>query len=165
MKVNILRIILIILILCTFYVIFGFSSQDSKESGGLSEKITIFIAEKFNILKDKTTQQTENIINKMEKVIRKLAHFSIYTVVGILLMSFISTYKLKEGIRIIVSLVIGIIYAASDEIHQSFVPGRSPQITDVMIDTMGVLLGILLVMLCLNIFSKIKQRTKKIENS
>ena len=73
--------------------------------------------------------------------------------------------KLKEGIRIIVSLVIGIIYAASDEIHQSFVPGRSPQITDVMIDTMGVLLGILLVMLCLNIFSKIKQRTKKIENS
>ena len=154
MKVNILRIILIILILCTFYVIFGFSSQDSKESGGLSEKITIFIAEKFNILKDKTTQQTENIINKMEKVIRKLAHFSIYTVVGILLMSFISTYKLKEGIRIIVSLVIGIIYAASDEIHQSFIPGRGPQVTDVMIDTMGVLLGILLVMLVIKIYKK-----------
>lgn len=165
MKVNILRIILITLILGTFYVIFGFSSQDSKKSGGLSEKVTTFIAEKFNILKDKTTQERENIINKMEKVIRKLAHFSIYTVVGILLMSFISTYNLKEGIRIIVSLVIGIIYAISDEIHQSFVPGRSPQITDVMIDTMGVLLGILLVMLCLNLFSKIKQRTKKIENS
>lgn len=165
MKVNILRIILITLILGTFYVIFGFSSQDSKKSGGLSEKVTTIIAEKFNILKDKTTQERENIINKMEKVIRKLAHFSIYTVVGILLMSFISTYNLKEGIRIIVSLVIGIIYAISDEIHQSFVPGRSPQITDVMIDTMGVLLGILLVMLCLNLFSKIKQRTKKIENS
>ena len=54
---------------------------------------------------------------------------------------------MKERNRIILSLVIGIVYASSDEIHQRFVSGRSGQITDVMIDSFGVLFGILIVML------------------
>ena len=161
MKINILRTILIILLLSTFNVIFGFSSQDSKESGSLSEKITLFVADKIPSIKEKTGQEKESIINRMEKIIRKLAHFSIYTIVGLLLMGLASTFNLNDGKKIIISLVIGIIYATSDEIHQSFVPGRSPQITDVMIDTMGVLLGILLIMLVLNIYSKVKGKTKK----
>lgn len=161
MKINILRTILIILLLSTFNIIFGFSSQDSKESGSLSEKITLFVADKIPSIKEKTGQEKESIINRMEKIIRKLAHFSIYTIVGLLLMGLASTFNLNDGKKIIISLVIGIIYATSDEIHQSFVPGRSPQITDVMIDTMGVLLGILLIMLVLNIYSKVKGKTKK----
>ena len=44
------------------------------------------------------------------------------------------------------TIVIGILYAASDEFHQSFSPGRTPKVTDVYIDTLGVILGILLVL-------------------
>ena len=40
------------------------------------------------------------------------------------------------------SLAIGVIYAVSDEIHQYFVPGRSMQISDIVIDSFGVLSGI-----------------------
>lgn len=168
MKVNILRLVLIILLLCTFYVIFGFSSQNSKQSGSLSEKITTIIVEKLNIVEGKTKQEKEIIINKLERVIRKLAHFSIYTLVGLLLMGFTSTYKLENIKKVMISLIIGIVYAISDEIHQSFVPGRSPQFTDVMIDTMGVTLGILLIMLAIEIYHKqndIKHEnyTKKLE--
>ena len=52
-------------------------------------------------------------------------------------------------------------YAASDELHQKFVDGRSAEIRDVCIDTCGVILGILLVILAVKIIKNIK--TKKAE--
>ena len=73
-------------------------------------------------------------------------------------MAFVSTYKLKEMDRISISLIAGTIYAISDEIHQCFTPGRGPLITDVIIDGMGVLLGILLVMLFLKIWCSLKKK-------
>ena len=156
MKINILRAIFIILLLSTFFLIFEFSSQDSEKSGSLSQKITEEIAKKIPSIQKKEPSLKQKIINIMENVIRKIAHFSIYTVVGILLMSLLSTYKIKEKNRILISIIIGIIYASSDEIHQAFVPGRGPQITDVFIDAMGVILGILLVLLILKIYQKMK---------
>ena len=114
---------------------------------------------KFDV--EKEQNEREAITLRIEKVIRKIAHFSIYTAVGLLLMALISTFEMKEKNRIIISLIIGIIYASSDEIHQSFVPERSPMITDVMIDTMGVMLGILLIMLGKAIIKKYKKNSKE----
>lgn len=76
-------------------------------------------------------------------------------------MGLFETYNLKELDKLGYSLIIGVIYASSDEIHQSFTPGRGPLLTDVMIDTMGVLLGILLVMLVIKIYEKINEKLKK----
>ena len=139
-----------ILLLGTFYMIFGFSSQNGEESGNLSGKIAKFVIEQLPIKK------TEETRKRIEGIIRKIAHFSIYALVGFLLMSFVSTYDLKENKRIGISLLIGILYATTDEIHQKFVPGRSCQITDVMIDSSGVLLGILLLLTLFEIHKKIK---------
>lgn len=161
MKINILRIILIILLLCTFFVIFGFSSQDGEASGGLSRNITnkiLQISNKYNALGQ---EEKEQIANKTEKIIRKVAHFSIYTVVGLLLMGLLSTYKIKENWRMILSILLGMIYAVSDEIHQSFTPGRSPRIADVYIDTLGVILGVLLILLGIKIYEQILQKYYK----
>lgn len=157
MKKNILRIILILLLLGTFYIIFGFSSQDGEKSGSLSRRITEKIATFIPQIQKENEIEKENIMNTMERIIRKMAHFSIYTVVGLLLMSLISTYNIKEKNRLIITLTTGIIYASSDEIHQSFVPGRSPMITDVVIDTMGVILGILLIILGKKIIKKYRE--------
>ena len=143
---NILRIILIILLLCTFFVIFGFSSQDGERSGGISQRITKVILEKSNRYNNLPEKQQNEISHRTEKIIRKMAHFSIYTVVGLLLMALLCTYHLKNSWRVIMTIVIGILYAASDEFHQSFSPGRTPKVTDVYIDTLGVMLGILLVL-------------------
>ena len=161
MKKNIERIILLILLLGTMTIIFGFSSQDGKESGNISKKITEQIVKRIPQIQEKEQEEKEIIINRIEKVIRKIAHFSIYTVVGILVMAFISTYQIKEKNRIIISTITGVIYACSDEIHQSFVPGRSPMITDVMIDTMGVILGILLITTIKLIIQKYQEKLKK----
>ena len=157
MKKNILRIILILLLLGTFYIIFGFSSQDGEKSGSISRRITEKIATFIPQIQEKSKLEKENIMNTMESIIRKMAHFSIYTVVGLLLMSLLSTYNIKEKNRLIITLITGIIYASSDEIHQSFVPGRSPMITDVVIDTMGVILGILLIILGKKIIKKYRE--------
>ena len=157
MKKNILRIILILLLLGTFYIIFGFSSQDGEKSGSISRRITEKIATLIPQIQKENEIEKENIMNTMESIIRKMAHFSIYTAVGLLLMALVSTYNIKEKNRLIITLTTGIIYASSDEIHQSFVPGRSPMITDVVIDTMGVILGILLIILGKKIIKKYRE--------
>ena len=60
-------------------------------------------------------EKVKEILSKIEKVIRKIAHFSIYTFLGNLLMLLFSTYKIKNINRIYTSLVIGVVYAISDE--------------------------------------------------
>ena len=161
MKINLLRIVLLILLFGTFYIIFGFSSQDGEESGGISGRVTEFILEKSNTYKNIEENRQDEIFERTEKIIRKIAHFSIYALVGFLLMGLVSTFKLKEKNRILISLILGVLYATSDEIHQLFSPGRSAQITDVYIDTLGILVGIFVILLFIKIFEKIKLQKVK----
>lgn len=141
----------------TVTVIFNFSNQNAEKSGELSEKVTKYIIDINPLTKDIQGQHREIIIYKLESVIRKLAHFSIYTLVGLLLMTLISTYNLKEIDKIGISLIIGVIYASSDEIHQAFIPGRSAQITDVMLDSLGVLLGIFIILFIVEMIRKTRR--------
>ena len=158
MKINILRIILIMLLLSTFYIIFGFSSQNGEQSGRISQRITEAILEKSNKYNNLEEAEKEIILHKVEFIIRKMAHFSIYTVVGLLLMALLSTYKIKNKWGFVVTIIIGILYAMSDEFHQSFSPGRTPKITDVCIDTLGVTLGAVLVIFIKIIYKKMKTK-------
>ena len=81
MKINILRIILIILLLCTFSIIFGFSSQDSKKSSSISRTVTIFLTNNIKSIQKKNDIEKGQILHRIESIVRKIAHFSIYTVV------------------------------------------------------------------------------------
>lgn len=157
MKINILRTILIIMLLWTCCLIFGFSSQNAEKSGGVSGNVTKWLLEKGN---NEKALKNKNIVLKTEKVIRKIAHFTIYAIVGFLLMSFMNTFSLSEKDNIRISLGFGILYATSDEVHQLFVPGRSGQITDVILDTTGVLLGILLAIAVVKAYMRIKKLKK-----
>ena len=154
MKLNIIRGILITALIAIFVTIFGFSNQNAETSSGLSQKVTNFVVEIIPSIKNMPEPEKENVVDRIESVVRKIAHYSIYTIVGILLMSLMSTYKLKELDRIAVSLIIGVIYASTDEIHQAFVPGRAPLVTDVILDSIGVLTGICIVLLVYKIICK-----------
>ena len=78
-------------------------------------------------------------------VVRKAAHFTIYTILGFLLALACRPAEEKGGPLPagLFALLLGALYAAGDEFHQSFVPGRSGQIKDVLLDSAGVLCGIL----------------------
>jgi VanZ family protein len=67
--------------------------------------------------------------------LRKLAHVGEYAVLGALLLRAIG--------RTAVAAAVGVLYAASDELHQQFVPGRQAAVLDVAIDAAGVVAGLL----------------------
>lgn len=124
MKIIVIRIILIIMLFATFGIIFGFSNQNAEKSSSISRKITIAITKNIKAIQEKPEKEKASIISRIEKVVRKLAHFSIYTVVGILLMFLFETFSMEEINRFSISLIIGVIYASSDEIHQCFTPRK-----------------------------------------
>ena len=70
-------------------------------------------------------------------VLRKLAHAAEFAVLGFLLLRALG--------RETVALALGIAYAASDELHQHFVPGRQGSVLDVALDSVGVAAGVYVV--------------------
>jgi hypothetical protein len=71
-------------------------------------------------------------------VLRKLAHSAEFAILGILL--------LRALERPATAFLLGTAYAVSDELHQAFVPGRLGSPLDVLIDTVGVAVGITLML-------------------
>ena len=141
------RIIFLALLLATFYIIFNFSSQNGIESGNISRKVTTFIVEMLSKIKTMDSSMKLHYIAKLHPIVRKLAHFSIYTLVGFSVMGLMCTFNIKNKFKVFISIVIGVIYAVADEIHQNFTPGRLPSPIDVCIDSLGVFTGIFIMVL------------------
>ena len=120
----------LLLVILWMIFIFVMSSFDATSSSNQSNFIVDIITSIINI----------NDIGLLSLIIRKLAHFIEYFILGVLVINFITRYDKK----IIIAILLCIIYATSDEIHQIFVPGRSCQIIDIMIDSLGSIMGIYL---------------------
>jgi VanZ family protein len=90
----------------------------------------------------------------IEFFIRKASHFFVYLGLGFLLYRALSVNFLNIRLTFLTAWILTILYAVSDEIHQGFTPNRSPHIEDVMIDTAGGLIGILLAWLIYRIRTK-----------
>ena len=142
MKINLIRAILIVLLVMLFSSIFGFSNQDGEKSSSLSREITETITKNIKPIQELEVNQRNKVLNTIEHIIRKLAHFSLYTLVGFLTMLLMITYNLPQIKRGAIALTIGALYAITDEIHQSFIPERTALIGDVFIDTAGVIFGL-----------------------
>lgn len=76
-------------------------------------------------------------------LVRKTAHFTIYLVLGICLYGSVQAWSPSISIpsKIVLSLLIALLYAAGDEIHQLFIDGRAGSLRDVFIDSCGALCG------------------------
>lgn len=134
--------IFIVLTFIWMLMIFLFSAQTADESSQMSMGIGDAVGQVFVDEYESWPEEKKlSFVESVEFPIRKMAHATEYTLLGFLLMGALN-YRKKWA------AVIGILYAASDEFHQLFVPGRSGQITDVLIDSVGVILGILMFCLC-----------------
>lgn len=86
-------------------------------------------------------------------VVRKGAHFLEYLVLGISLFWTVQDLRMRRGRvsggsvgrAVVVPWAIGALYAVTDEVHQYFVPGRSCELRDVLIDACGVAAGVAIV--------------------
>ncbi len=142
-KYRILSAIPALIIMC---IIFYFSHQEaaesSKLSGGIIENIFSLNEKIFSL--ELPIEERIHWLELLETLIRKAAHMTEYGVLAIALSYWFYVYD-KRGISLILwSEVIAVLYAATDEFHQLFIPGRSGQVTDVLIDGTGAFLGCLL---------------------
>jgi VanZ family protein len=143
-------------------VIFSFSQQSGKESaelsGEITEEVVHLIVENYDQL---SPEQQIDAKEQISFVVRKLAHFTEYLILGLLLFQLVRTYTIKRSKEALISWGVGTLYAASDELHQMFSDGRSPQVRDVCIDSAGVLTGVLVTLLFLYFYERAIDKKRK----
>ncbi len=149
-------IILITSWLCvalTMLMIFCFSAEDANKSTQTSAGVIEDVLD--TVLPEE--EITPELVNKFQFPFRKMAHFGIFMLLGFCLANaFNTTIKSKWYISYPCAFAIGALYAVSDEWHQNFSAGRGPAITDVLIDSAGVLTGIVIFFLLLLVYNHFK---------
>ena len=145
------RIIFIIISCAWMSMIFYMSSRDADESEADSYKVGMavgkIIVHDFEELSE--TKQLE-FAKRIDYPIRKAAHATEYAILGMLLIGVF--YPVKRFFWL--SFLVSFLYSVTDEVHQLFVPGRSGQPLDVMIDSLGALAGILLLVGMIKLIGK-----------
>lgn len=94
-------------------------------------------------------------------IVRKLAHFCEYTLEGFLLMLCMRVYTRRYVRHISVPMLGGVLTAMADETIQIYSPGRSSQVTDVWLDSAGVLAGILIALVFMALCRMLFHRCNK----
>lgn len=87
-------------------------------------------------------------------LVRKAAHISAYFILGILIFNLLKEYNLGVKKMVFISIGIAMLYACTDEVHQVFVSGRSGEVRDVLIDTAGAAVGVVVYAALPSIFYK-----------
>lgn len=152
-------------LLCTMTAIFVFSAQDGNDSNGLSSKFSrLFVKLLFNDFDKMTEAQQLFVVAGLNHFIRKLAHFTAYMIMGICSYAFFYLAEIRLKGAYLPAVILCALYAVLDEVHQLFIPGRSGQFNDILLDTAGAAFGAALAVVTIvvvrNIQSYFAQRRK-----
>ena len=120
-------------------VIFLLSAQPKEESNALSMKVAEVVSQ--TVLPNRVVEEKGFNLYRLNNTIRTHAHFLSYLVLGILTLNLLGVMGISKY-RVLISLLICVVYAITDEFHQIFVPGRGAQISDILVDSFGALVGI-----------------------
>lgn len=101
---------------------------------------------------------------KVDHPIRKLAHATEYAVFAMLLCGVWLDARRKRKLSALFAWGTATVYAATDEFHQLFVPGRSGQVKDALLDSCGAAVGVLLLMFVLWLVSRKRQKRAKMHS-
>ena len=161
MKTVIKRIIFGVLIILNCSVIFYFSNQVADDSSEQSSRVVNWISEVVPSIRNLEEPEKNQVKEALIPIVRKTAHFSIYGLLGVWTIGFTNTFdKLDKKKIIIYSILFCLFYAITDEIHQIFIEGRSCELRDILIDTCGATVGMLVVMLLIKLKEKIFKKGK-----
>lgn len=146
------KCIFTILLVAWMGFIFSMSAQNSEVSSNTSGETIRVVLSLVPEFEEKSKDFQEKVIEDLQFIARKSAHFIAYMILGILsILLFLQFDNINKRPQI--ALLFCIAYAISDEIHQFFVPGRACQLRDVIIDSTGSLTGIMLVLLFMKVFN------------
>lgn len=140
-----------ILVLICMGIIFSLSAQIAEESQDLSDSFIRNLCEFLGI-------------ELKSDFVRTMAHMLEFMGLSLLIFNAVySTWNLK--LTPIIAFVGTSLYAITDEIHQIFVPGRAFQISDILVDSIGALTGVIASFVTLKIILSIKKRGNKNGNT
>lgn len=177
------KLLSVTLVIGWMITVFIFSNQDGEETHNTSSNfihaIDFTISTNKNSLVESSNDiitDTEDILenkeykykysDKIQKIVRKNAHYFLYMFGGINLSVFFCVISKKSNIKeneiekgimirskllfskcIFYAIITGIIYAITDELHQKIIPGRTCSFIDVLIDSFGIITGVIIIYL------------------
>lgn len=135
--INLLKVTAVLIVMaCIFYL----SSQNATVSRDLSHEVVALLKGYVEGATWLTPSIREAYLSQPTTFTRKTAHFMIYLVLGfVTYLAVPRVWPMRK--RILFVLLLCCVYAITDEWHQFFVPGRGPQVRDVVIDTLGSSVG------------------------
>lgn len=154
-----IRVIAFVPMLIMMMVIWGFSSNNgeksSEQSMGVVGRVILFVE---NLTNTSLTEEERQVWEeRIHTPIRKMAHMTEYLIFALTTtIPFLLYGKSKKWISIF-GILFCIGYACIDETHQLFVPERSGKITDVLVDSIGILFGVMLFRLLYSVYNKQKR--------
>ncbi len=142
-SINILRVVVALATIGWMFFIFYVSSETADQSTALSNRIAEAI---YRVVipdfEELDPAERSIYLEAAAAPVRKSAHFLEFTILGALLCWDLTLWpSLDRKTIFFAAAAAGALYAASDEIHQLFVQERAGQLSDVLIDTAGVILG------------------------
>ena len=159
------KTVLTVLLILELFLIFFFSAQDSSESskvsGSVCEVISRLVTPGFDEL---SVEEQADIVSRFQFAVRKCAHMTEFALLAATAYPFfICVAALSPKASFFTGIAFCSACAFFDELHQSFVPGRAMQITDMLIDICGGIAGALISVLIRRIV--IKRIAKKAANN
>lgn len=134
-------------------LIFYFSSQPSYNSSQVSLPFRDRLIKILSVFGINTLDEAEFL----HGIVRKTAHFTLYFTFGVLsCLAVFETFSNRKIPAMLLCADISVLYAISDEVHQFFVIGRAMQLTDIILDSVAAIIGILIIKLFFNIKEKYK---------
>lgn len=147
--------------------IFVMSAQPVEESHETSTEVSEGIAGTVTPgFQEMPPEQKVETVEKFDIVVRKLAHFAEFGLLGVLFYTAVVATRNKLDINWLIvegSMIFVLAYAATDELHQKYVPGRIASIRDVAIDCLGALAGVAGTVALTAIIAFIIKKRKKAE--
>lgn len=145
------RLIRLIALLAWMGLIFFLSAQPAAESAETSNTAALLLYEVLHLLFGESAPSVTEFMTRFAQPIRKLAHFTEFMILGILL--YVNFNEKRRPF--LYASIASVSYATFDEIHQYFVPNRCCSLWDILIDSSGALFG---VFLCHLVYTKWKRR-------
>lgn len=137
-----IKVVWCILSVALMALIFFFSHQTADVSSDTSGPLARLLAKVLSLIFKGRAYET--VLWVCQWIVRKSAHFILFAFLGVCVYNTLNFGTRKS--RVVIAVIICILYAISDEIHQICIPGRAGRIGDVLIDGTGSISAIAILM-------------------
>jgi VanZ family protein len=146
-------------------VIFYFSSKPATVSEESSLRISHLLLNTYEEVADRTYEASVRlqVLSELDHIVRKTAHFMEYALLAVAWVVHFMFHKVRLRGRIGFPILLSSAFAVSDEFHQTFVAGRSGQVSDVVLDSCGAVTGALAMLLLVAVRKKFGNKGKDLK--